>query len=115
MSNPNIYFGVATITAGGKKKRMTGVVFRPSGVEYEDVDNGKGLVPVEVGAYLKGKEHLASGDIIKDESNVTVTFKANTGQSWMMNNAARVKIPEIQKDGFDTEYHAAESQEMSNG
>lgn len=114
-NNPNIYYGTATVTAGGKKKRLTGVIFRPSGIEYEEVDNGKGFVPVEVGAYLKGKQYLASGDIIKDESNVTVTFKANTGQTWMMNNATRLKIPEVNKDGFDIQYSAAESEEMSNG
>lgn len=114
-TNPNIYYGTATITVDGKKKRYYEATFRPSGDEYEDVNNGKGYVPSEVGAILKAKSHLARGDVIKDESNVTITFRSNTGHAWMVANAVRMKLPEISKDGYDVEYHGAESEEISNG
>lgn len=115
MGNPNIYYGIATVTVGGKKKLIKDAVFRPSGIEYDEAEEGTIFLPKEVGAFLKGKSYLASGDTIADESNITVVFKANTGQVWMMNNAVRKNIPEIAKAGFDLQYGAAESQEVSNG
>lgn len=116
--NPDVYYGVATVKANGKELKLTEVVFRPSGIKYEDVNNGKGFVPVEVGAMLKGKKYLAKGDDIDkllSEDGVTIVFKSNTGHAWTMDNACRMEMPEISKDGYDLEYHSAESQEITNG
>lgn len=111
--NPDIYYGVATVKCNGKESKMQEVVFKPAGVEFEDVNNGKGFVPHETGAVLKGKKYLWIGETFNTEDKVTILFKANTGQAWVMDNAVRMTVPEYNRDGYDIEYHAAESERIA--
>lgn len=111
--NPDVYYGTATVKCNGKEKKLEGVTFKPSGVKFEDVNNGKGFVPSETGAVLRGKKYLSRGDTFDTEDNVTVLFKANTGHAWVMNNACRMDTPEYNRDGFDLEYHSAESERIA--
>lgn len=117
--NPDVVFGIAEIKADGDTvAQISDVSFKPSGIQFEDDNNGTCFIPSFAGAVLKYKSRLCKGqslDGINKKHDVTINITTNTGQVWMMPHAVKVAPSEISKSGYDGEFHSSESEEVTHG
>ncbi len=118
-TNPDVVFCIAEVKADGETiAKISEVEFQPSGIKFEDERNGKDFVPSEVGAVLKANSKLVRGqslDGINKRYDVTIMITANTGQVWMMPHAVLMNPASIGTKGYDLEFHASESMEVTHG
>lgn len=54
-------------------------------------------------------------DGINKRYDVTIMITANTGQVWMMPHAVLMNPASIGTKGYDLEFHASESMEVTHG
>ncbi|MGQ3663289.1 phage tail tube protein [Citrobacter braakii] len=91
--NPNRYMGRAEIRVNGMSlATLDGATFTPSGAVREVVKGyevyGYSEAPQE--AHLEGKIKASSAFSVDDANaidNATITFKADTGEAWIIPNA----------------------------
>ena len=117
--NPDIVFGIAEIKADGETvAKISDVMFKPAGVQFEDDNNGTCFIPSQAGAVLKYKSRLCKGQSLKninDKHDVTVVITANTGQVHVMPHAVKMSPSEFSRSGYDEEFHSSESEEIKRG